>query len=122
MEELTLICPGGREDDRCRRVLRQALEGQEVRVTGGLDGPLHSRRLLFAVSLDESGVNHACYDLLACLRTYPGCLSGSTAGILVDGVGDLYTKATARDLALAVCGAENMSCISTPVARYIVIR
>lgn len=108
LEELTLICPGGEENDRCRRVLRQALEGQAVRVTGGPDGPLHDRRLLFAVSLDETGVNHAYYDLLAFLRTHPGCLSGSTTGILVDGVGDLYTKATARDLALAVCGAEGL--------------
>ena len=108
LEELTLICPGGQADDRCRRVLRQALDGQAVRFSGGPNGPLHDRRLLFAVSLDEAGVNHAYYDLLVYLRTHPGCLSSSTAGILVDGVGDLYTKATARDLALAVCGAEGL--------------
>ena len=50
-----------------------------------MDGPLENQRILFAVPLDESGVNHGYYDLLAYLRTHPGCLDGSVGGVLVDG-------------------------------------
>ena len=63
--------------------------------------PLQNTHLLFAVPLEEGGVNHAFYSLLAFLRTHPGCLSGSVGGVLVDGPGDLYTKAVGRELVLA---------------------
>ena len=59
------------------------------------------KRLLFVIPLGEGGVNHAAYDLLAYLRTHPGCLDGSVAGVWIDGCGDLYTKALGREVALA---------------------
>ena len=105
-EELILICPGSHEDDRCRQVLRRALKGRKIRFLERLTEPLTGKRLLFAVPLADGGVNHDYYDVLAWLRTHPGCLKGSSAGILVDGTGDLYTKSTARNLALAVCGGD----------------
>lgn len=43
---------------------------------------LQHQRILFAFSLDVGGINHALYDLLAYLRTHPGCLSGSVGGVL----------------------------------------
>lgn len=100
-ERLTVLLPGGAASPRCAQVLESALAGRRAEVLPRLEGPLHGRRLLFAVSLDESGVDHGFSDLLAFLRTHPGCLDGCVGGVLVDAPGDLYTKAAGRDLVLA---------------------
>ena len=98
---LTLICPGEASAARYALALRAGLHELPCEILTRLTEPLKNRRILFAVPLDESGVNHGFYDLLAFLRTHPGCLSGSVGGVVVDGVGDLYTKAAARELVLA---------------------
>lgn len=97
---LTLLCPGSLSE-RCENTLKAALHDRSIERRDGFTESLHDRHILFALSLDESGVNHAVYDLLAYLRTHPGCLSGSIGGIIVDGVGDLYTKSIGRELVLA---------------------
>jgi len=98
---LTVICPGSPAGERFERLLSAALAGHAFQRVSWLTDPLAARRLLFAVSLPESGVSHGFYDLLAFLRTHPGCLAGSVGGILIDGAGDLYTKAVGRELVLA---------------------
>ena len=67
---------------------------------GGWEG-LAGEKLLFAVALDEGGCNAACYRMLSVLRRAEGLLDGCTAGVVVTGVGELYTKDVARDLVLA---------------------
>lgn len=67
---------------------------------GGLSG-LRGRKLLFAVALDESGCSIESYQMLSALRRGEGLLSGCTAGLVVTGQGELYTKDVARDLVLA---------------------
>ena len=101
---LTVVCLSPLSG-RCTVVLESALAGRPVRrlpSSGAFpeDG-LRGKRLLFAVSLNEGGISHALCDLLAFLRTHPRCLSGCVGGILVDGPGDLYTKAAGQELALA---------------------
>lgn len=66
----------------------------------GLEG-LRGRKLLFAVALDEGGCNLAYYQMLSALRRGDGLLDGCIAGVVVTGVGELYTKDVARDLVLA---------------------
>ncbi|MEG2175996.1 MAG: NAD(P)H-dependent oxidoreductase [Oscillibacter sp.] len=107
MSCLTVLCPGEQLSVRCAGALDAALCGQTVRRVTCLspDAPLENCRILFVLSLPESGVNPAVYELLALLRTTPGFLEGSTAGILVDGAGTLHTKAVARELVLAANGA-----------------
>ena len=100
-EQLTVLLPGGEASPRCAQVLETALAGRRAEVLPRLEKPLHGRWLLFAVSLDAGGVNHGFSDLLAALRTRPGCLDGCVGGVLVDAPGDLYTKAAGRDLVLA---------------------
>ena len=101
---LTVVCLSPLSG-RCTVVLESALAGRPVRrlpFSGTFpEGGLRGERLLFAVSLNEGGVSHALCDLLAFLRTHPRCLSGCVGGILVDGPGDLYTKAAGQELALA---------------------
>ena len=102
---LTVICPGDTASERFALTLEHALKGRSARVVTRMDGPLENARVLFAVPLDESGVNHGYYDLLAYLRTHPGCLADSVGGVLADGPGDLYTKAVGRELVLSASRA-----------------
>ena len=66
----------------------------------GLTG-LQGQKLLFAVALDEGGCSLEYYRMLSALRRGGGLLSGCTAGVIVTGQGELYTKDVARDLVLA---------------------
>ena len=98
---LTVISPGTAASSRFTQTLEAALQGKQYEKLEALSAPLEGRHILFAVSLDESGINHAFYDLLAFLRTHPDALRGCTGGVLVDCCSDLYTKAVGRDLVLA---------------------
>ena len=100
-QRLTVIMPGNVASARFTLMLAEALKGVPAHIQTTLEAPLEQERLLFAIPLDESGVNHEYYSLLAYLRTHPGCLNGSVGGVVVDGPGTLYTKSVARDLVLA---------------------
>lgn len=103
---LTLIYPKlEQEQDNCRleRVLTHALAGVEVctvHQAQELDG-LAGKRLLFAVPVGQYGINLEYQRMLARLRACPELLEGCVAGLVVDGSGELYTKSTAAELALA---------------------
>lgn len=96
--ELTII--SGPLSGRLEETLRAALAGLEVRPYQEGES-LEDRRVLFAFSLPENGVSPELYALLGRLRDRPGCLRGSVGGVVIDGAGDLYTKAAGRDLILA---------------------
>ena len=99
---LTVLLPENDRSAALRRLLEPLLPaGSEIRdPDGGLDG-LHSRRLLFAVALDEGGCNMAYYRMLSRLRRSSDLLEGCTAGCIVTGVGEFYTKDVARDMVFA---------------------
>lgn len=99
-ETLALVCPA-EPSERLNRVLNAALRGCPHERISWLTDPLCNRRLLFALPISAGGPGHGFYDLLAFLRTHPGCLSGSVGGVIADGTGDLYTKSAARELVLA---------------------
>ena len=67
---------------------------------GGLEG-LESGKLLFAVALDEGGCGMGYYKMLSALRRGEARLDGCTAGVVITGQGELYTKDVARDLVLS---------------------
>ena len=85
-------------------VLDRALAGREVRLVRRAEdlSQLQGERILFALSLDEAGQNFEYYRMLARLRREPELLEGCTGGLVVDGPGELYTKSTAAELALAM--------------------
>lgn len=104
---LTLIYPPPDSSSAGRRlddILRQALAGREVRVLrraeelSGLEG----QRLLLALALGDTGINLEYVRMLSRLRKEEGLLKGCTAGLIVDGAGELYTKSTAAEAALAL--------------------
>lgn len=104
-QNVTVLRLGGPRSGRFGQVLAEALRGHSHQTADHLTAPMQNARILFAVPLDESGVNHGYYDLLAYLRAHPGCLTGCVGGVLVDGPGDLYTKAVGRELVLAASQA-----------------
>lgn len=100
-QNLTVLRLGEAPSGRFGRTLDAALREHPHQTADHLTAPLQNARVLFAVPLDESGVNPAFYNLLAFLRTHPGYLDRSVGGVLVDGPGGLYTKAMGRELVLA---------------------
>ncbi len=104
---LTVVCCGAVANGRFAETLKLALNGCRTEFVTQLNAeePLHNRRVLFAAQLDETGVSPALYQLLALLRSHPGYLAGSVAGVLIDGAGTLYTKTVGRELVLSANGA-----------------
>ena len=84
---LLVVVLGTTPSERFSQALETALHGVPHERITTLDAPLENERVLFAISLNESGVNHGYYDLLAFLRTHTGCLNGCVGGVLVDGLG-----------------------------------
>ena len=104
---LTVICPEDAATGRFSETLKAATKGCCTEVLTRLDAqqPLRNRRILFAISLNEAGFSPSLCQLLPLLRSCPDYLKGCIAGVLVDGSGELYTKAVGRDLVLAANGA-----------------
>ena len=96
--------PGRPEADvRLSGILSHALadrEGRTIRTAEELD-LRPGDRVLFALALDRAGQNLEYYRMLSRLRREPDLLEGCTAALIVDGPGELYTKSTAGELALA---------------------
>lgn len=103
-QELTLICPG-QGSERLSALLATALKERHYQRVSWLTDSLRNRRLLVAAAIPPSGVNLELYQFLAFLRTHPGCLEGSVGSIVIDGTGDLYTKAAGRELVLSASQA-----------------
>ncbi len=66
---------------------------------------LKGKRIIFAISLSEAGVNMEYYRLLEFFRARPDFLEGAAGGIVVDGQGEFFTKALARRLAFTINAA-----------------
>ena len=89
---------------RLEDILRRALAGREVRMVQTVKDMvnLEGQRLLFALALGDNGTNLEYVRMLSRLRKEPGLLAGCTAGLIVDGAGELYTKSAAAEAALAL--------------------
>ncbi|MBQ9961601.1 MAG: flavodoxin family protein [Firmicutes bacterium] len=92
------------EGDRLSGVLKEALADLEVEIVDNEfafkdlleTGKFQNARLLFAVSLDKTGISLEAFKLLKYL-SLPDCsMQGSVGGVIIDGMGELYTKDLAR--------------------------
>lgn len=66
---------------------------------------LQNRRVLFAISFNEQGINVEYYLMLEILRQNRDALKGSVCGMFIDGKSEFYTKASARELSFAISEA-----------------
>lgn len=97
-------CQDEARAERMHRVLALALAGfGHSEIISAADGlrPLKNRRVLFAVELGESGVNLEYYAMLRRIRKERDLFTGCTGAMLLDGMGELYTKSVARELVFA---------------------
>ena len=85
---------------RLERLLRDTLYTNDVK-TLRLGNDMRNKRIIFAVSVDEYGMDRTVCDFLRFLRKNGDCLLGSVAGVIVDGSSELYTKQVAQELVLA---------------------
>ena len=95
---LTVILPPGDHREALLRRLAAVLP-PETEVTDRLTSP--GDKVLLAAALDDDGMSQGVFTLLRQLRRDPRLLEGRTAGLVLTGQGELYTKSTARTLALA---------------------
>ena len=89
-----------RPQERLSEALSYALRGQEHRFIP-TDAALKNKRVLFALSCDECGMDVQTLQLLRRLRRERDCLQGSIGSVIVDGKSELYTKQLAQDVVLA---------------------
>lgn len=114
MENLVIIKPACREkrkEKRLSAIVESSTAGMSVEMIHTIEEleqtDLIHKRILFAISLGESGINLELYAMLKKIRLNHGMFRGSVAGIIVDGDSELYTKSVAREVVL---GANLQGC------------
>ncbi|MEG1525438.1 MAG: NAD(P)H-dependent oxidoreductase [Clostridia bacterium] len=98
-ERLTILTLG--KHTRLGDILAYALDGVDFNAVTAEEmksTDLRGRRILFALSLDESGLADDFMCCIRYLRTHFQALDGATGAILVDSATELYTKEIARTL------------------------
>lgn len=121
MVEIILVEPKCKESskaDRLKKIIFSGLAGFSYETISTEEefefaisqGNLQGKRILFAISLGESGINLEFYGILKKIRMDRNCLKGSVGAILVDGYSELFTKSVARALTLSA----NMSGCTFP--------
>lgn len=92
------------EAPRLERLLDYALAGQTVEVCPVArlsEADFSGKRILFALSVEESGMSLHTFSLLHTLRQNSMRLKDAVGAIVVDGAGELYTKQAAQALAFS---------------------
>ncbi|WP_027398807.1 flavodoxin family protein [Anaerovorax odorimutans] len=115
MGDIILIRPHCRENVKTHRlstILEESLKGYSYNTISTVEEfhSLQNKKILFAISLGESGINLELYALLKKIRLDKTCLEDSVAGIIIDGDSELYTKSVAREITLSA----NMSGCTFP--------
>lgn len=97
------ICPEPTKTKRLDEVLEFALEGIPYKKITSIEDfkNLQGKRLLFAVTLGESGINLEYYHYLKEMRLHADLLTNCVGGLILDGNSELYTKSVARELVFA---------------------
>ena len=105
MAQLVLInplCSEARKAERLHSILDASLKGYSydeiVTVEAFENADLRNKKILFSVSLGESGINLEYYNMLKQIRLDRECFTGSVGGVIVDGNSELFTKSISREL------------------------
>ncbi len=101
-------CEEKRKTKRLSATLEYALSGVEYTQISDLQDfhSLQGKRILFAITQGDSGINLEYFRFLKQMRLHPDMLENSIGGVIVDGNLELYTKAIGRDLVFTAnsCG------------------
>lgn len=105
MEKITVIMPeydGTEKTGRFDEVTDFALEGYDTELIKDSDGlvscDLRGKKVIFAASLGNSGINTELCRMLRTIRSHRNMFDGAAAGVILDGSSELFTKSVARDI------------------------
>lgn len=106
MADLIMVRPHCRERIKTKRlseILESSLDGYTYETVSTVEEfeDLEHKKILFAISLGESGINLELYPILKKIRLERSCFEGSVGGILIDGNSELFTKSVGRELAFS---------------------
>ena len=108
MSDLILVKPTSKQThnaERLEHILARSLKNHEYKTIKTADefacASLKGKRVLFAISLDESGVNAEYYEILKKIRLEKKCMDNCECALIVDGASELHTKTVAGELALS---------------------
>lgn len=106
MADIIMVRPHCRERLKTKRlseILESSLDGYTYETVSTVEefGNLRNKKILFAISLGESGINLELYPILKKIRLEQSCLEGSVGGIIIDGNSELFTKSVGRELAFS---------------------
>lgn len=106
MADIIMVRPHCRERIKTKRlseILESSLDGYTYDTISTVEefSDLKNKKILFAISLGESGINLELYPILKKMRLERSCLEGSTGGIIIDGNSELFTKSVGRELAFS---------------------
>jgi len=106
LADIILVRPRCKEPIKTRRlnqILESSLEGHSVETVSTVEefSCMKHKKILFAISLGESGINLEFYPILKRIRLDRSCFEGSVGGIIIDGHSDLFTKSVGRELAFS---------------------
>lgn len=96
------LCGEKEKTERLMSILDASLKGYEYEeITTSEEfaaADLQGKRLLFSISLGESGINLEFYKMLKQIRLRRDMLAGSVGGVIIDGSSELFTKSVSREL------------------------
>lgn len=105
MDELILInpfCPEESKYERLDKITEYSLRGvkfTEIKTVEEIrNADLRNKRILFTISLGQSGINLTWYGIMKYLRLNRDALEGSVGGVILDGNCEFYTKSTGRSM------------------------
>ena len=105
MKALVLInpfCPEESKKERLEKIIEHSTAGYSYDLLTTVEeveiADLRNRRILFAISLGQSGINLSWYGIMKYLRLNKNALEGSVGGVILDGNSEVFTKSTGRSM------------------------
>ena len=97
------VCDSIQDRSRLNNVLDFALKDHEYETISTANSlkSLCGKKIIFAVELNHDGLNFEYIKMLSVIRRSIDIFKGCTAGIIVDGNSDLYTKSIASEITFA---------------------
>lgn len=96
------LCSETKKAERLNSILDASLKGysyDEIATVEEFEkADLRHKKLLFSISLGESGINLEFYNMLKRIRLRRDCFEGSLGGVIIDGNSELFTKNVSREL------------------------
>lgn len=96
------LCSDIQKAERLHSILDASLKGYEyeeiLTAEEFAEADLQGKKLLFSISLGESGINLEFYNMLKQIRLKRDMFEGSTGGVIIDGNSELFTKSVSREL------------------------